>query len=178
MKTNSILPEAWLYPSLAILLFFLMKTAYSTAAVQDLTFLLFPSSELVGTFTGTSHVFLVDQGYYNEALNILVNKSCSGFNFWAISFLMSYCLIEKSAHTWQRNILLLPTILIATYFFTILVNGTRILFSVFLHSSPISMLTEAPPWMHQAEGSFIYLSYLIIAFLSIDYFQTPKTATR
>ena len=171
MKTNIYFPRAWHFPVLAFFLFLLMKAVYSMAEVQHLTFLLAPSSEVVATFTGT------DSTYFNESLNILINKSCSGFNFWSICFLMSYCLLAKPNNPRLRNIFLLPVVLGATYLFTILVNSTRILFSIFLHAVNSPRLTVDAPWSHQAEGVFIYLSYLIIAYLSIDYFQTQKTMT-
>lgn len=177
MKTNTIFPRSWLFPSLAVLLFLLMKTLYSNAELQHLTFLLAPSSEIVATFTGTHSTFFPEQGYFNEQLNILINKSCSGFNFWSICFLMSYCLLAKPDHPWLRNASLLPLILAITYLFTILVNSTRILFSLLLHSSTSNPLVADMPWSHQAEGAFIYLSYLVIAYLSIEYFQTKKPVT-
>ncbi|NRB47421.1 MAG: exosortase K [Saprospiraceae bacterium] len=177
MKTNIHFPQAWHFPLLAFLLFLLLKAAYSMAEVQHLTFLLAPSSEIVATFTGTGNTFIPDQGYFNESLNILINKSCSGFNFWSICFLMSYCLLAKPNSSWFRNLILLPLVLGAAYLFTILVNSTRILFSIFLHSADAQLLAVDSPWSHQAEGVFIYLSYLIIAYLSIDYFQTQKPIT-
>ena len=162
---------------LAFILFLLMKAAYSTAEVHHLTFLLAPTDEIIASFTGTHSTFIPDQGFFNESLNILINKSCSGFNFWSICFLMSYCLLAKPNYPRLRNVCLLPVVLGATYLFTVLVNSTRILFSVFLHSTNSRLLALDSPWSHQAEGVFIYLSYLIIAYLSINYFQTQKPMT-
>ena len=178
MKTNLHFIQAWHFPLLAFCLFLLLKAAYSMADVQHLIFLLAPSSEVVATFTGTDSRFISEQGYFNESLNILINKSCSGFNFWSICFLMSYCLLAKPYAPGLRNVLLLPLVLATTYLFTILVNSTRILFSIYLHSGNSQLLAVDSTWSHQAEGSFIYLSYLIIAYLSLDYFQTQKPATR
>lgn len=177
MKTNNFLSGAWGYSALAIALFLLLKGAYSFAQVEHLHFLLYPTSQSVAAFTGTSDSFLAGEGYYNASLNILINKSCSGFNFWAISFLMAYHLLKKEGFSSLRNLLAIPIGLILTYLFTILVNTTRILFSIFLHAEHSPLFTVNPSWSHQAEGSFIYLSYLIIAYLSIEYFQTQKTAT-
>lgn len=178
MKTNIHFPRAWHFPMLAFILFLLMKAAYSTAELHQLTFLLAPTNEIIASFTGTHSTFIPDQGFFNESLNILINKSCSGFNFWSICFLMSYCLLAKPYAPGLRNVLLLPLVLATTYLFTILVNSTRILFSIYLHSGNSQLLAVDSTWSHQAEGSFIYLSYLIIAYLSLDYFQTQKPATR
>jgi len=174
MKTNHFLPDDWGYPALAIALFLLFKGAYSFAQVEHLHFLLYPTSQSVAAFTGTTDSFLSGEGYYNAPLNILINKSCSGFNFWVISFLMGYCLLEKEGYSSLRNLLAIPISLILTYLFTILVNTTRILFSIFLHTEHSPLFAVNSSWSHQAEGAFIYLSYLIIAYLSIDYFQTKK----
>lgn len=177
MKTNNFLSEAWGYSALAIAFFLLLKGAYSFAQIEQLHFLLYPTSRLVATFTGTTDYFLSGEGYYNGPLNILINKSCSGFNFWAISFLMAYSLLKKAGYSRLRNLLAIPIGLLLTYLFTILVNTTRILFSIFIHAEHSPLIAVNASWSHQAEGTFIYLSYLIIAYLSIDYLQTQKTAT-
>lgn len=177
MKTNHFLPDAWGYSALAIALFLLLKGAYSLAQVEHLHFLLYPTSQSVAAFTGTTDSFLAEEGYYNATLNILINKSCSGFNFWAVSFLMGYCLLKKVGYSQLRNLLAIPIGLLLTYLFTILVNTTRILFSIFLHADHSPLFAVNSSWSHQAEGSFVYLSYLIIAYLGIDYFQTKKPAT-
>lgn len=176
MKTKSLLLAAWGYPALAIILFLLMKGAYSIAEVGQLHFLLYPTSQFVASFTGTETFFLAEQGYQNSGLNILINKSCSGFNFWALCFVMVYCLLEKRKYGWLRNVLAVPVILLLTYLFTLLVNTTRILFSTFLHIETAPWSSTDFAWSHQAEGTFIYLSYLIIAYLSINYLQNQKPA--
>lgn len=160
---------------MAMAIFLLMKAIYSAAALGQLHFLLYPTSQIIDALTGTGSIFLSAKGYHNPELQILINKSCSGFNFWALCFMMTYCLLEKRGYGMIRNLVALPITLLFTYLFTLLVNSTRILFSIFLHAERMAHLTLEMPWSHQAEGIFIYLSYLIIAYLSLDYFQTRKT---
>jgi exosortase K len=68
-------------------LFILLKQLYTFADNESLKFLLVPTNKLVALFQGSSYSYSAN-GYYHESLNILINKSCSGFNFMILSFLV------------------------------------------------------------------------------------------
>jgi exosortase K len=75
--------------------FILLKAGYTFAGNDNLIFLLSPTDKLVGLLTGSHSVYLTESGYFHSALNITVDKSCSGFNLWVLSFLVfSYLLLK------------------------------------------------------------------------------------
>ena len=64
------------------IIFLLLKLGHSMADHNALQFLLWPTSKLVALMTGASSSYLPEGGYFHAQLNIVINKSCSGFNFW------------------------------------------------------------------------------------------------
>src|SRR5688500_15337695 len=83
VKLNNNLP----YYLIAAAIFILLKFAFNLATHDELLFLLQPTDKLVELMTGSRSEYNTQQGYLHEELNILVDKSCSGFNFWVLSFL-------------------------------------------------------------------------------------------
>ena len=72
----------------AVGIFILLKFGFTIADTNTLTFLLKPTDKFVGLLTGSQSVYLSYKGYYHEKLNIVIEKSCSGFNFWVLGFLV------------------------------------------------------------------------------------------
>jgi hypothetical protein len=52
--------------------------------------------------TGSHSVYISDKGYYHDNLNILIEKSCSGFNFLLLCFCM-LTLTTKHNQKRQKN---------------------------------------------------------------------------
>lgn len=158
-----------IYYFIAIAIFILLKITYTISDNNDLTFLLKPTDKLIGLVTNSTSLYSAERGYFHGQLNILIDKSCSGFNFWILSFLMLYFLTLKFLHNKiQYRLLALPAILTCTYVLTIFVNTSRILFSVFIHKVGTNFTGVNSNWLHQAEGTFIYLGFLIIIYLGFD----------
>lgn len=153
----------------AIGIFILLKITYIISDNNDLLFLLKPTDKLIGLATSTTSLYIEESGYFHEKLNILIDKSCSGFNFWILCFLMLYFLTLKFITTTSYKFFAFPIILASAYILTIFVNTSRILFSVFIHNSKKTFIDNNWNWLHQAEGSFIYLSFLIIIYLGFDF---------
>lgn len=108
MQTSKNVP----YYLTAVGLFILLKFAFTLADNEDLFFLLKPTDILVGLLTGSRSVYLQDSGYFHEQLNILIDKSCSGFNFWALCFLLFTYLTVRHFDKTTGKILTIPTSLI------------------------------------------------------------------
>src|SRR5688572_13877482 len=73
----------------AILFFaFALKSFYSTASVNDLRWILAPTTFLVELITGKQFVFESRAGYMSADHTFLIAASCSGVNFLIISFLV------------------------------------------------------------------------------------------
>lgn len=153
---------------IAIVIFILLKFYYTIADNEDLILLLAPTSKIISLVTNTSSEFLLDSGYFFEKLNIVIDKSCSGFNFLILCFIMLTFSGIKFFKSRNKKILLMLILLFTSYFLTIFVNTSRIMFSVFSRNYGANFIDNQIDWLHQAEGTFIYLSFLIIIYLAFN----------
>ncbi len=156
------------YYIIAILLFIVSKFTYSYAKNDMVIFLTKPTSKIISFITNSKAIYNPKSGFYYENLNIVIDKSCSGFNFWMLLYLLLFFSIIKLIEQEFYKIITLPATLLFTYLITLFVNTSRILISIFIeHKTDLKY-----QWLHQAEGAFIYLSFLIISYKLFEYLQT------
>ncbi len=162
-------------------LLFCFKWTFRLIWVDDLYFLLKPTSKIVETFSHSESIYLNNKGFYFESLNIIIDKSCSGFNFWMISFIAFSYLGIKYALTARWKTFNIFITLVITYFFTILVNASRILVSLYLQNFATSILPKHQHLIHESIGvttnlTFLLLCYIIIEKILIKFYQNEKPA--
>lgn len=148
-------------------IFILLKFGYTVANNNHLTFLLKPTDKLVGLLTG-SHSVYTHSGFYHEKLNILIDKSCSGFNFWILSFLVFTYLGIKHLDKPLYKILSIPTALFFAYLLTIFVNASRIFASVIVQNQTKILLVNQQNLIHEAIGVITNLSFLVLTYYLIE----------
>jgi exosortase K len=159
--------------SIVVLIFVLLKLWYRHANEADLHFVLYPTDKVFNLISGSSSECVSERGYVHQDLHIIIEKSCSGFNFLLLCFVvLSYSVIRNFDRIEKVLKYLLP-ILVFSWLFTIFVNCSRILFSVRVHHSSAN---DAGGRMHEMEGAFIYLSFLIGIYLLFEYL-IKKTKT-
>lgn len=159
MKTNNNI-----YYIIIVAIVVIAKIGYTNASNDALVFILKPLSAIVSLVLGSGYSYSNDIGFYFENLNVSIDKSCSGINFWIISFTAFSILVLKVLKSNIQKAIAIPLIGIATYALTLFANTSRILTSIF-----ISKQTSFDyPWLHQAEGVFIYLSLLILAYTIVN----------
>lgn len=165
MNTNKNIP----YYLTTVGLFVLLKFWFTSADNNDLIFLLKPTDKLVGLLTGSHSVYLSDSGYYHEKLNILIEKSCSGFNFWVLCFLLFTYLALKYFDKPFHKIIIIPITLVSAYLLSILVNTARIFVSVVVQHQAGHFLPDRPHLiLHEAVGIVTNLTFLILAYYLIE----------
>lgn len=157
-------------------LFILLKAWYSHADGAQVDFLLRPTDGLVRLFTGQWSQ-LTTQGYYYPSLSIVIEKSCSGFNFWILSFVMSSFVCFTWIKKTMQRMLLLPLLLLCSWLLTIFVNASRILASIQTNALADQLAGHPILWLHEAEGAFIYLISLIGLYFLLHYILQPKLLT-
>lgn len=155
----------------ALIIFVLAKFAYAFANNDMIQFLTKPTNFIVSFITNKKSIYNVDIGFYYESLNITIDKSCSGFNFWMLLFLLLFFSILNSVETRKIKSLLLPASLLTSYFLTLFVNTSRIIIALLIEKNTSLHYN----WLHQAQGVFIYLSFLIIFYVSLNYLQNKIT---
>jgi exosortase K len=158
-----------LYYLIAIVIFILLKFGFTIANNDDLLFLLKPTDKLVGLLTGTNSIYSSDKGYFCNTLNVLIDKSCAGFNFWLLSFLMLTFLGLKYSYNKFKRIFVIPLALIGAYFFTIFANTSRIFVSIVIQNQTNNIIKNQQHNIHELLGIITNLSFLILL-----YFLTNK----
>jgi len=145
-------------------IFFALKLGYVYCNDQDLYFLLKPTDALIGLITNSFSEFIPEQGFFHPDLNMIINKSCSGFNFLILCFLMLTVLFLQFSVTPSQKAAAFPLALLTAYMVTIFANTSRIATALFLRP----YTTRFYHWesvLHQAEGAFVYLAFLTAIYL-------------
>jgi exosortase K len=163
-QTNKNIP----YYLTAAGLFILLKFGFTLAGNNNLTFLLKPTDQFVGLLTGSHSVYIAENGYYHDKLNILIDKSCSGFNFGILCFLLFTYLAVKYFDKTSYKILTIPAALLGAYLLTICVNTSRIFASIVVQNQTKNVLPDEQHLIHEAIGILTNLSFLILAYLLIE----------
>jgi len=164
----------------AIGLFIVLKFGFTIAGNDALTFLLKPTDKLVGFLTGSQSVYILNSGYYHDKLNIVIEKSCSGFNFWILCFLVFTYLALKYFDKSLHKVLSFPIVLTCTYLLTVFVNSSRIFASIVVRNQTIGILPNQQYLLHETIGIITNLSFLILVYYlvekSLKYRQYAKFA--
>ena len=158
------------YYVVTVLIFILLKLGFKYADQEDVIFLLKPTDMLINLITGSSSIYIETQGYYHEQLNIIVDKSCAGFNFWILSFTMITFLFLKYTRSHLQKIVSILIALISAFFLTLLVNTSRIFVSIITQSKLSDILNLKANIIHEGIGIIINLSFLILTYLIIEKF--------
>lgn len=177
VQTNKNIP----YYLTAVGLFILLKFGFTLADNNHLTFLLKPTDKLAGLLTSSHSVYHAENGFYHNKLNILIDKSCSGFNFWILCFLVFTYLTVKHLDKPLHKMLSIPTVLLCAYLLTIFVNASRIFASVIVQKQIKIFFSNQQHLIHEAFGiitnwSFLVLTYYIIEKILIHRRRNAKLA--
>jgi len=142
-------------------------------STDSLFWLLKPISILVEIVNGSKSVYIPTSGYYFKQLNVVINKSCSGYNFWLLCFLMLNSLTLNFYHSVFKKICVLVSLLILSYIFTVLVNSCRIITSIAVSNFNSNLLFDEL-MIHQAVGIVTNLSFLVIIYLLTNHLLIKK----
>ena len=142
-----------------------LKLYYSTATVNQLRWILAPTTLLVELISRTRFEFESHAGYINSDHTFLIAASCAGVNFLITAFLML-----SLGGLWRNRSRKIPwgfipaTVLFA-YLATIVANTVRISTALRLRDFPLGRGQLSFDEMHRFEGIFIYFGFLLLLFL-------------
>ncbi|WP_443939612.1 exosortase K [Pedobacter sp. MW01-1-1] len=154
--------------AIGILLFLLLKALYTVLTTEQLSFILGPTNFLVSLLLSTKASYLHGIGYFHHDLNITIEKACSGFNFMLLSFILSYYLAVNQLKNGFSAGVILTISLIFSWILTVFVNASRIVSSVIINRS-FFFSKSAEAVLHQTEGTFIYLFFLVLTYKALNY---------
>ncbi|HVF31194.1 MAG TPA: exosortase K, partial [Pyrinomonadaceae bacterium] len=135
-----------------------LKYHYSTASVNELRWVLAPTSALVELITGAGFTFEHHAGYMSADNTFLIAASCAGVNFLIIAFLLL-----TLGSVWGEETLKwrsIPFALCASYLVALVANTTRIIVAMLLQRSGFG-----GEGLHRIEGIVVYFIFLILLFV-------------
>lgn len=144
---------------------FLMKLWFSFSSTENLFFILKPVNWLVHATINGSFNIRDDGSYYYPRFNVLIDKSCSGFNFLIICWGALSSVLIKTSKGWGTNLLGLSRAMLIAYVLTIAVNASRIIISITLLQFSANAEWVSSNWFHEALGSLIYIISLLLTYL-------------
>jgi exosortase K len=142
-----------------------LKLYYSTASVNQLRWILAPTTFAVELVTGSRFEFESYAGYINSERSFLIAASCAGVNFLITSFLMLS--LGKLWRNRSQNIAwgFIPAAALLAYLATLVANTVRISTALRLHAMPHDLGWLSPNQLHRFEGIFIYFGFLLLLFM-------------
>jgi exosortase K len=141
---------------------------------NNLLFLLYPTNIVLETLLGSTASYSESQGFLYASLNVVVDKSCSGFNFWLIvSSMLAFLGIQHFRGNFKKTITI-PVAFIIGFFITILANTSRIYSAIIIQRQTAHTLTEYQDSIHQSIGIITNLVFLILIYYSTNRLLTQK----
>lgn len=145
-----------------------LKLFYSRAGADALTWILAPTAGWVSILSGIPFTYVAGQGYVNHSLRLLIAPSCCGVQFLCITaaMLIFSFLHRTGALRMRRSAGWILGCYAFSYFFTIFVNGLRILLAIYiplaLSETGVSVRWLTPERLHTLIGTVVYFSCLLI----------------
>jgi exosortase K len=139
-----------------------LKQFYSTANVNELRWILAPTTFLVELTSGSRFEFEAFAGYINSEHNFIIAASCAGVNFLLTAFL-----VLSLGKLWRDRALkiswtLIPATLVIAYLTTLVANTVRIVTALWLRGNSAGGEWLDADQLHRVSGILIYFGFLLL----------------
>jgi exosortase K len=141
-----------------------LKFYYATASVNQLRWILAPTTRLVELVTGARFAFESNAGYMSSDHTFLIAASCAGVNFLIAAFLMLSVRKAWIARAPKIGWQFIPVAALAAYVTTIVANTVRISTALLLRRTPLEIGLN-PNQIHRFEGILVYFGFLLLLFM-------------
>ena len=164
MRTR--LSPAWIAQLVVVLLSaFALKLHYSTATVNQLRWILYPTKLLVELISGQTFQFESHAGYMSGNHLFLIAASCAGVNFIITAFLMLSLM-----HLWNNRCQKIrwpffPKAMLVAYVVTIFANTLRISLALQMQQTGLKIGSLNGNQLHRLEGILVYFGVLLLLFV-------------
>ena len=154
---------------LVLLCAFLVKYYYSTASVDQLRWILAPTTLAVELISGFQFEFESHAGYMISDRSFLIAAPCAGINFLITAFLMlslrRLWLVRSGKASDNSNWSFIPAAALFAFVATIVANAVRISTALWLRGLTKEMSWLNPNQLHRMEGIVIYFGFLLLLFI-------------
>ncbi|MEM6263977.1 MAG: exosortase K [Bacteroidota bacterium] len=155
--------------------FVCLKLWASGATHAEVGFLTHPVSSFIGLITGSPGELLPNGAYDHARLGIVIEKSCSGSNFWLLCFGLLNLALFRFVSGISQSMGILALTLSSAYIITPLVNTSRIISYLFVQERIPDLPGMASGKLHLAMGAFIYLGALVTVYALTVYLTSKIT---
>jgi exosortase K len=146
-----------------------VKLFYSTASVNELRWILAPTTFLVELISGSRFGFEAYSGYVNGDHSFVIAASCAGVNFLITAFLMlslSRLWRQRSQErTEDSSWLYIPAAAVFAYLTTIVANTVRISTALRMRAARFELGWLSAEELHRLEGIVVYFGFLLLLFI-------------
>ena len=151
-----------------------LKFYYSTATVNELRWILAPTTALVELLSGRRFAFESFAGYMSSDHTFVIAASCAGINFLITSFLML-----AVGRLWRERFQAvswwsIPLAAAIAFVTAIITNTVRICIALELRNVHLDWLTANQ--LHRLEGIVVYFGCLLLLFLLTERSRQRKPA--
>ena len=143
---------------------FALKLHYSTASVNDLRWILTPTTFLVELVSGRTFAFESYAGYMNSDHTFLIAGSCAGVNFLITAFLLlalKRLWTDRPSDSWS----FLPVAALIAFIATLVANTIRISIALQLQQNPLKLEWLTRDQFHRLEGILVYFGVLMLLYV-------------
>ncbi len=158
------------YFLMLLAIFVYLKYWHSLVGTAELYFLLWPVSFLLELTTNAPASYDSEFGFVFEGLGIVLDRSCSGFNFLLICFLMLGFSVLPQWIDGASRVLMIPLLLLFAYLACVVANFSRVMLLLKL---PVSWELRWE-WLHAGIGAGVYLSTLMLIFLFFTQMKSER----
>jgi exosortase K len=148
----------------AVLMAWGLKRHYAGARADDLSWILSPTSRLVGVMTGQRFTLQPGEGYVSRDRLFLIEKSCAGINFMVAAFGMLIVALLHRVGSGKLAARVLSVSLLAGYSAAVLVNAVRITVAMWLAAHPAALPAFSAADVHRVEGITVYFGGLVLLY--------------
>jgi exosortase K len=150
--------------AVAALVIWGMKRHYADARADDLTWILSPTTQLVGVMTGATFAWQPGEGYFSRDQLFLIEKSCAGINFMVAAFGMLMLVLVHRVGSGMSAVRVVGVSLLASYGAAVVINTMRITIAMWLADHPIALSTFSAAGVHRVEGIAVYFAGLVLLY--------------
>ena len=139
-----------------------LKAFYSTASVNELRWILWPTKLVVERITGVRFYFESFAGYMSEDRSFVIAAACSGINFLIAVFLMLSLLMLWDRRRGGIAWLSIVGIAAVSYAVTIGANALRISSALWLNSGSHEFPGVDRDELHRLDGIMVYFGVMLL----------------
>ena len=152
-----------------------LKFHYSTASVDQLRWILAPTTFLVELLSGREFAFESHAGYMSADHTFLIAASCAGANFLLTAFLMLTLRKLWTNRFEKLSWAFLPGAAVTAFIATIVANTMRISIALQLPRHRLNVGWLNSEQFHRLEGIAVYFAFLILLYVLSERFNAKTS---